>query len=485
MKKRYILLAAFAFFTMASCKKELQEKPYSILTSANFYTNANDAQSALDGVFSQLQPQAYYQRTVYIIGELSGDDMIPLLTQNQERIDMYKVQYTSSNIEINNWYTNSYKLIARANDVIANVPAINMDGPTKNNILGNAMFLRAMAYFDLVNSFGDVPLILKPIVSATDPNLYPTRAASSAVYNQVISDLKFAEANCYTEPNIATANKGEASSGAASSLLARVYLQRASTSFAASDDNTNALAECNKVISSGVYKLMPNYSDVFNWDLKYYPQQTEVIFAVQFGLNNTSTTQNITVRMFSPASLGGSGSFLANPYLMYKTYDKGDVRKAWNVADNVNGVPTAPFIYKYRDPQWVKGSNNSRMNWIVLRYADVLMMQSEALNNLNANDPTKFNGLNAVRARAGLSPAQMLNPTNTPTADAFVDTLVRDRLRELCVEGHRRWDLIRLGRFASVEQSVNGFTVAPNQYLLPLPQTEIDANKNIKQNPGY
>jgi len=485
MKKIYILLVACAFLTMASCKKALQEKPYSILTSANFYQNANDAQSALIGVFSQLQPQAYYQRTVYIIGELSGDDLIPLLTQNQERIDMYKVQYTSSNIEINNWYTNSYKLISRANDVIVNVPGITMDGPTKNNILGNAMFLRAMAYFDLVNSFGDVPLILKPVVSTTDPNLFPTRTAASVVYNQIIADLKYAEANCYTEPNITTANKGEVSSGAASALLARVYLQRASTTYAATDDNTNALAECNKVISSGVYKLMPNYSDVFNWDLKYYPAQTEVIFAVQFGLNNTSTTQNITVRMFSPASLGGSGSFVANPYLMYKTYDINDVRKAWNVADNVNGVATTPFIYKYRDSQWVKGSNNSRMNWIVLRYADVLMMQSEAMNNINTSDPNKFAGLNAVRTRAGLSASQMLSFTNTPTQSAFVDTLVRDRLRELCIEGHRRWDLIRLGRFASVEQSVNGFTVNANQYLLPLPQTEIDANKNLKQNPGY
>jgi hypothetical protein len=297
--------------------------------------------------------------------------------------------------------------------------------------------------------------------------------------------LKYAEANCYTEDKITAANKGEVSSGAASAMLARVYLQRASTAFAASDDNTNALAECNKVINGGLYKLMPNYSDVFNWTLKYFPAQTEVIFAVQFGANNTSTTQNITVRMFSPAALGGSGSFNANPYLLNSVYDKGDVRKTWNVSNNVAGVIVTPYIYKYRDPQWVKGSNNSQMNWIVLRYADVLMMQSEAMNNINASDPNKFNGLNLVRTRAGLGATQMLSLTNTPTSAAFVDTLLRDRLRELCVEGHRRNDLIRLGQFASVEQAVNGFTVSPNQYLLPLPQTEIDANKNLKQNPGY
>lgn len=189
--------------------------------------------------------------------------------------------------------------------------------------------------------------------------------------------------------------------------------------------------------------------------------------------------------MFSPASLGGSGSFNANPYLLNKVYDKGDVRRDWNVLDKVAGASVTPYIYKYRDAQWVKGSNNSRVNWIVLRYADVLMMQSEAMNNINANDPTKFNGLNAVRTRAGLKGTQLLTLANTPSQSAFVDTLVRDRLRELCIEGHRRWDLIRLNRYKQVEQSVNGFTLDDNHLLLPLPQTEIDANKNLTQNPGY
>jgi hypothetical protein len=126
------------------------------------------------------------------------------------------------------------------------------------------------------------------------------------------------------------------------------------------------------------------------------------------------------------------------------------------------------------------------MNWIVLRYADVLMMQSEAMNNLNPNDPNKFNGLNTVRKRAGLTaPAQQLSLANTPSQAAFVDTLVKDRARELCVEGHRRWDLIRLGKLKQVEQAVNGFVVQDQQLLLPIPQPERDVNKNLAQNPGY
>lgn len=483
MKKIYIL-CAFAGLMLSACKKQLEEKPYSILTNTNFYTNAADAQAAINGALSQLQPQAYYQRTVYIMGELSGDCLVPLLTQNQERIDMYKLTYTSGNIEISNWWQNSYKMISRTNDIIANVPKINMDATAKNNILGNAYFLRGMAYFDLVRSFGDVPLITQPITSTADPNLFPSRTAASKIYEQVISDLKNAETNCLSEDKITSANKGMISSGAASGMLARVYLQRASTTFADANDNQNALAQCNKVINAGTYKLMTDYTDVFNWDKKYYPTQTENMFSVQFGNNNSSTTQNITIRMFSPSGLGGSGSFVANPYFFQNGYFGPDVRKAWNLSNKVGANTVTPYIYKYRDAQWVAGSNNSRMNWIVLRYADILLMQSEAMNNINPNDPNKFNGMNAVRDRAGMN-AYHLTLANTPTASAFVDTLVKDRARELCVEGHRRWDLIRLGRFKQIEQTVNGFTATDQSLLLPIPQTERDANKNLTQNSGY
>jgi hypothetical protein len=480
------MLSGAGLLLFGACKKQLTETPYSFLTPTNFYQSAADAQSAINGALSALQPQAYYQRTVYIISELPGDCLTPLLTQNQERIDMYKLQYTPTNPEISNWWQNSYKLISRANDVIAHVPAITMDAAAKNNILGNAYFLRGMAYFDLVRSFCDVPMLLKPITSPSDTSLFPKRTLAVTVYTQLISDLKFAEANCFSEDKISSANKGMVSSGAASAMLARVYLQRASTSFADGADNQNALAECYKVINSNLYKLMPVYSDVFNWDKKFYPTQTENIFDVQFGTNGSNIMQNITCRMFSPSGLGGSGSFVANINFFNKGYPSDDtIRSHWNLANKVGAATVTPFIYKYRDAQWAAGSNNSRMNWIVLRYADVLLMQSEAMNNLTPNDPGKFAGINAVRARAGLTSAtQQYSFTNVVNASDFVDTLVSERAKELCVEGHRRWDLIRLGRYRQIEAGI-GFTLQDFQYLLPLPQTELDANKNLSQNPGY
>lgn len=486
MKKIITLLLGAVLLVCASCKKFLTEKPYSFLTPTNFYQSAADASAALNGVFSGLQAQAYYGRTVWIISENSADLLYPA-SGNSDRTTLYQSTFTATNGEIGNWWINSYKMIKGANDVIAHVPSINMDAGARNNIVGNARFLRAMAYFDLVRSFGDVPLITAPVVGSTDSSLYAPRTASANVYAQIVADLQYAEANCVPENQIASSSKGMVSSGAASAMLARVYLTRASTSFADAADNTNALAECNKVIGSNLYSLLPNYADIFNCDKKYGPEH---IFLVQFGL--PPNTGNITLRMFTPAIIGGSASFYCQNSFFNTGYSAADsVRKSYTVANKAVNTTTGatqsvtPFFYKYRDNQWTSGSNNSRVDWIVLRYADVLLMQSEAMNNINPNDPAKFGGLNTVRARAGLKdPTVQLNLTNTPTASAFVDSLLADRARELCVEGERRWDLIRLGRFQQ-RMSKLGITVDNNHLVFPIPQSEMQVNPNLKQNPGF
>jgi len=480
-----ILLIAGVFLLCSSCKKFLTEKPYSFLTPGNFYENAADASAALNGVFSGLQAQAYYGRTVWIISENSADLLYPA-PGNTDRISLNQSTFTATNGEIGNWWINSYKMIKGANDVILHVPSINMDTAARSNIVGNACFLRAMAYFDLVRSFGDVPLITTPITGSGDTALYPSRTPSAKIYQQIISDLQYAEVHCVPENKISSANKGMVSTGAASAMLARVYLTRANTSFADPADNQNALAECNKVINSGIYSLLPKYPDIFDCDKKYGPEH---IFLVQFGL--PPNTGNITLRMFTPNILTGSASFFCQNSFFNSGYSAADsIRKNYNVANKAVNSTTGvlqsvtPFFYKYRDNQWSAGSNNSRVDWIVLRYADVLMMQSEAMNNIDLANPAKFNGVNAVRTRAGLAPANLLNISNTPTAGAFVDSLVKDRARELCVEGERRWDLIRLGRFQQVMGAL-GVTVDNNHLLFPIPQSELQVNSHLTQNPGF
>jgi len=481
MKKHIFLIAGAGLLLMASCKKQLEEKAYSFLTPMNYYKNANDAQTAINGVFSAMQQQTSYQRTVWLISELPADNLIGNTTAERAELNTFK--WTVSNAEIANWWRTSYQIISRANDVIKNVPNINMDVTNRNHIVGNARFLRALAYFDLVRNFGDVPLMLRPIENTYDTLLFPSRTNAGDIYKTIIEDLKYAETNCFLENKIPSTNKGMVSSGAASTLLAKVYLTRAGTPYADAQDNQNALTALNKVIASKQYQLSPKYQDIFDNDKK---NGAEHIFSVQFGPVTTGITSNIILRMFYPSQLGGAGAFFVNNNFFNNGYSFADsIRRNYNMANKVGSASVTPFVYKYRDPSYVNNSNNSNVNWIVLRYADVLLMQSEALNNINPADPAKFAGVDSVRSRAGLKdPTQQLNFTNTVTADAFIDSLLKDRARELFIEGHRRYDLIRLKRYKEVMAPL-GITVQDYQYLLPIPQTERDANKNLGQNDGY
>jgi len=479
---KYIVVFA-ALSTFSSCSSFLDEKPADFLGPDNFYKTEKDAAIGLNGVFSTLQAQAYYQRTVWLIGELPGD-YLQVALANAPRQELEGYTYTGANAEIQNWWVNSYLMISRANDFLERVPDIGMDEAKKNNLLGNARFLRAMAYFDLVRSFGDVPLMLTTIKGPQD-DMKPSRTPLAEVYTQIIADLTFAEANCLAEDKIPAGEKGRISTGAASALLAKVYLTRASTGAAQPDDYRDALDACNRVIGAKIYKLQTTYSDVFDPDKENWSANTaEHIFDVQFDL--APNTGNITIQMQYPiesALIGGAGagSFKVNPKFV-ASYATNDSRKAWNVSNQAGSKTLSIyFFYKYRDAKRV--GNSSRINWPVLRYADVLLMQSEAINNLNPGDVTKFDGINAVRARAGLSG---LDLTTTPNGDAFVDALVNERGWELCLEGHRRFDLLRLGKLKQVQKAVYNRDIDDKYLLFPVPQSEIALDPNLApNNPGF
>ena len=273
------------------------------------------------------------------------------------------------------------------------------------------------------------------------------------------------------ESQIPTANKGRVSSGAASAILAKVYLTRAATAAADANDYANALAECNKVINSGQYVLLANYKSIFDWTNKF-PAKPENIFAVQF--NEPPSVGNIIIRMLTSAKTtpAGSASFYV-PTAFVATYIAADsIRKNFSITNKdkaANGTISTDANYFYTkfstDPTWTAQSNNSMANWIITRYADVLLMQSEALHFLNPSDSNQFNGINAVRARAGLTGANQLNFTTTPTPDNFITALLNERAWEFCMEGHRRYDLIRLGRIQSALLAGKGVTVpAPTRY---------------------
>lgn len=475
MKKTYILLAVLIMTSTVSCKKFLKEDAYDFVSQDNFYQTEGDANAALNGVYNIMQLQQYYGRTVWILNDLTGDQMKVGLPQTN-RPELYSQTYTSTNGEISNWWTNSYVLINRANDVIQNVEnSTALAAAPRNNITGNAKFLRALAYFDLVRSFGDVPLLIKPTQASDEVKV--SRTPVKAVYTQIIEDLIYAAANCTPEPQIPSASKGRVSSGAASALLAKVYLTRASTAAAEATDNQNALTECNKVIAAGasVYTLLP-FADVFNPDKK--TTNKEEIFAVQFGL--PPSTGTITPRMHLPKAVapfdGNEAFYVENAFAL--SYATNDVRRN----ATIGAVPgTNNFYYlKFTDSQ--RQGNNARNNWVILRYADVLLMQSEALNQINSGDVTKFTGINLVRARAGLTP---LSFSTTAGKDDFITALVDERGWEFAAEGQRRYDLLRLGRMKQQQLKLHSITLDDKYLLMPIPETERTLNSSLTQNPGF
>jgi starch-binding outer membrane protein, SusD/RagB family len=476
MKKSSILIC-LTCIAAGSCKKFLTETPYSLLSTNNFYQSAGDANVALNGVFATLTAQTYYGRTSWTVTELGGEDLTVPANSSSDRITLGNYTANSSNGEVANWWNNIYSCINRANDVIANVPKISMDAAGRNDVVGNARFLRALGYFELVRSFGSVPLLTTPTSSTS--NLFPPKAAIADIYTQIISDLQYAEANCLPESQIIAAKKGRVSSGAASSILAKVYLTRATTSVKDPNDYANALTECNKVISSGQYTLLQNYKSIFDWTNKF-PAKPENIFSVQFA--EPPSVGNIIIRMLtsSKTTPAGSASFYV-PTAFYNSYIAADsIRRNFNITNkdkSANGTVTTDPLYFYTkfntDPTWTAQSNNSMANWIITRYADVLLMQSEALHFLDPLDSNQFNGINAVRARAGLTGTYQLNFSNTPGPDDFITALLNERAWELCMEGHRRYDLIRLGRIQSALLAGKGVTVPSANPLLPIPFAQV------------
>ena len=470
MKKYILVMAGLMSITMVSCEKFLEEKPYDFIGSANFYKTEGDANAALNGVFSSLQPQTYFGRTSWLVTELSGD-LMRVNAALADRDNLYGQTFDANNGEIGNWWNSSFNLINRANDVIKNVPNITMDVTKRNNIVGNARFLRAMAYFDLVRSFGSIPLILNPTEDLS--NLKPARTPIPEIYTQIIEDLKFAETNCTAENLIPTSAKGRVSNGAASALLAKVYLTKATTTAKEATDYTNSLTASNKVINSALYAL-GSYADVFDVTKE---NNKDHIFSIQFDL--PPNVGNIVVRMHLPAGLNGTGSFVVENSFE-SSFSPSDARKALTLKKE---TPTSPNAYysKFADP--LRQTNNARNNVLITRYADVLLLQSEALNEINAADANKLTGINAVRTRAGL-PALLL--ANVLTRDLFVDALVQERAWEFSAEGHRRFDLLRLGRYKQRQLAAFNRTVDDKYLLFPIPQTEIDLNPNLKpQNPGF
>ncbi|MBE7177384.1 MAG: RagB/SusD family nutrient uptake outer membrane protein [Mucilaginibacter polytrichastri] len=452
-------LALCVAFT--GCKKFLDVVPPSEITSANFYSSANDAEAGLVGCYDAMQPDSYYGFDMSGYGDVTSDDC-DAGGDSQARQNMDDFTTNSTNGTISRNWSQIYNAIGRTNDVITNLGRMDdnlFQNGRKNVILGEARMLRGLHYFNLVRIFGGVPLVTEQVTDSRPETVNKPRSTPAEIYAQVISDLQFAAANLPAD-----ATNGRATKGAALGLLAKVYLTQKNWQQAAD--------YAGQVITPGKYQLDANYDDLFAQD-----NTPEIIFSVQYVGQAEGNVLPDLLLPFPQASYEFIKFNVPTQSIM-NAYETGDVRKASSIiVTNQSYGQNIPFVNKYRRA----AAFASPADITILRYADVLLMRAEALNELGGGNAEALSLLNQVRTRAKLP---VKTAAELGTQAAFRDFVAKERRVELAFEGERWFDLLRTGKAIATLQAA-GKPITEKFLLFPLPQDELDRNPNLVQNPGY
>ncbi|MBD2702926.1 RagB/SusD family nutrient uptake outer membrane protein [Spirosoma sp. BT702] len=477
MKRIHILVGLVALSLTACKEKFLDLNPISAVGTTSFYKSQSDVLTALNGAYGALQSNGQYGQ-FYVVSEIPSDDTRPVLSgsvTDQDEFDKFYIR-TTNPYTLGRW-NDGYRGIYRCNAIIERAGGVPMNETLKARIIGEAKFLRALMYFNMVRVFGDVPLVLTEITDPLQGYDY-ARAPVADVYTQIVKDLADAEASLsvsYTGTDV-----GRATRGAAKSLLGKVYLTQ--------KKYAEAATKLKEVVDANTYSLLPSYADLFKAANK---NNKESIFEVQYKKGNLGEGSPFA-NAYAPENsgnaviqFGGGGNNQPTTDLV-NSYEANDPRRAVSMATsytNSSGVRVDyNYIRKYLDPPTVV--NDADDNWYVLRYADVLLMYAEALNE-TAKTAEALPYLNQIRKRVGLADKAVTSQADMRLA------IEQERRIELAFEGHRWFDLVRTSRALPVLQAkatAIGIKTALSENLLvfPIPQSQIDINPGkIKQNPGY
>jgi hypothetical protein len=459
--KKYLIIALLGSATLTGCKKFLDIKPQSEITGANFYRLPSDAESGLIGCYDALQPDSYYGFDMETYGDVTSDNAYAG-GDNPANIQMDEFNTDANNANISRDWNQIYQAIGRTNDVIDNVSKMDagiFQGDRKNQIIGEAKFLRGLHYFNLVRIFGTVPLITSQLKDTKPENINAGNSTIEAIYTQIINDLT--DAVSKLPKDNAT---GRTTKGAAEGILAKVYLTN--------KDWTKAADFSGQVMSLNKYVLVSNYDNL--WSGK---NTAESLFEVQF---TGGTEGNTMPDLFLPFPLATYEflKFSTPTEDMIAAYEPNDQRKAASIifANQYYGK-NFPHVYKYRNAAGFAAPTNVP----VLRYADILLMRAEALNEISYPSTEALSILNQIRNRAGLTIPKTL--IDYPSQDALRIAIAKERRVELAFEGHRWFDLLRTGKAISTLQGK--YPITTNKLLFPIPQNQLDKNPNLKQNLGY
>jgi hypothetical protein len=516
-------LGAVAALALGACddKAFVTEKPFDFVGPTNFYQTAGDAIAAVNGAYASLLNAApggannYYGRNFPMLVEFPGEALTVYLSATNERSQPDNYTLPVAHSYVYSTWQSAYAAINRANAVIERVPAIQMDTTLRKRIVGEAKFLRALNYFNLVRLFGGVPIFTQETTSID--SLQVPRATTADVYALIVKDLLDAMAVLPSSKSYAGADVGRASRGAAKTLLTKVYLQRGANGGGGAADFQSALAMARQVVSDNDYALVANPGTLYDLvDGLLQEQNTEVIFDIQ-NIRQAGLGGNLG-NFFAPRNssweASQNGAFEAEqPF--FDSFADTDKRKAVTFVlsfpnksgTTVNWTSTqtastaygadSPYIKKFIDPTLV-GGGQEEPNYIILRYADLLLMQAEAANEVGGPTAEAYTAINAVRARAGVP-----NLTAGLSKQLFKDSVFVERRKELVAEGpnayfdsQRNWEwaaarvaanmaLGKAGTFRTSKYPKAEVAITDKFKLMPIPQRARDLNPLLTQNPGW
>ena len=494
--KQYFSILVFAIAglsSLPSCKKFLQKDLQGSMTQESFPVSASDALLATNAIYTTTR-EWYYHSGGYPILDIMSDDARKGSNPSDQLstvgpYDTFKITTTQDGLD--RWWAEMYVGIKRANVVIEKVPLITMDTALQNRYLAEAHFLRGLFYFDMARAWGGVPL-----VTSTNPPLKLGRSSESETFALVIADLKYAESHLPLRSGYEAKDAGRATQGAAQALLARVYLFKS--------DFQNAALYAMKVISSNQYSLEPDFIDANGVNGNTGPESVFEVGAMPFDGTEGGGDQYANTQGVRGTPNRGWGFNRPTIDLM-NSFELGDPRVKGTVIflhDTIDGVVilgdgSTPVVTKdsagniieiqcYSRKVWTPGTNTASQ-WghhrRLIRYADVLLMAAEALNE-NGDPNNALVYLNMIRARARGGISGILPDITTTDKNQLRDIIFNERRHELAMEGWRFWDLIRTGRASSILGPL-GFITGTHEHL-PIPQNEIDISQgSLTQNPGY
>lgn len=561
--KKYILnkiiVVVFAILTTTSCSEYLELEPEIQKVITEGFTSEEDVLASITGAYSLLAKRSLYGEA-YPASDYGTDEGYHAQSWTAAEPWIRLNNHNAETNSVRSLWVGFYQVINQCNTVISRLNNTTASGfnVSKEKHIAEAKFLRGLSYLQLTVLFNEVPLRLTPSDSSISNDLAP--AELSVVYNQIIEDFKYASINL-PHSNSSDYIPGMANKMAAHGMMARTYMKMAGAPYSKTEHYKDAMDQCDIIMKDGFHEIVvaaegKGYSQLFKNYIGNSYNLKESLFEISY-----SNLVNVGLSVSGRHGIFNGMSFQADkalfefrnnvPYsqptvipspVFDDVYDDADKRKSWNIPgikawngkpsasyskalsgsntigkfrrweplfpdDLVMSNATAPF-YTILEDVTIPNASATGVNFPILRFADVLLMFAEASNAVNGAPTSEgINALNRVRERAGLDVIGVSNPLAIAGHDEFLSEIQDERLRELCFEGLRKFDLVRWGiyseRLTKLEESIifnQNYTGSSsheiylkcvtnfdsNKHLsLPYPKQEVDLNNLLNQKPGW